>query len=263
MYLLRRSHTRRPPMSHSAHHQDDISETPLVSNGFLVRATAVVALLAALTLVISIGGRWLGARVSLAGNTDSKAPVTITIGRDTLRLPENVLRFPSQRRDGLLERADLYLTWPEMQGYANEHRARFDDVSQSAGLIFLQISQGTMSRDMSGRFEPIYSHLLDGDPVPYQNGMILHRLRADAGYADEVLLTAPRKDGSEYVVRCVLPATPALQSSGDCQRDIRIGNDLSVLYRFSSRHLPDWDHIDAAIRQFVETRLVSRSATGR
>jgi len=241
----------------------EIEESPLLSTRFIVRLTVVVACLAALTLIISFGGRWFGGRISLAGNTDSTAPITLTIGRDTLNLPENTLRFPSQRKDGLSERADLYLTWPEMQGYSKEHRERFDDIARSSGLIFLQIAQSTMSRDMSGRLEPIYSHLVEGDGVPFTNGMTLHRLRADAGYAGEVLLTAPRAGALDYVVRCALPATPQMATSGDCQRDIKVGRDLTVLYRFSSTHLPDWDHIDAAIRHFVEARLVNASATRR
>ncbi|CDM58044.1 MULTISPECIES: hypothetical protein [Rhizobium] len=250
-------------MNHTVRTAHEIQETPLLSTGFVIRLTVIIACLAALTLFISFGGRWFGARISLAGNTASTAAITLTIGRDTLRLSENTLRFPSQRRDGLSERADLYLTWPEMQGYSTEHRERFDDVAQSSGLIFLQIAQSTMSRDMSGRLEPIYSHLMEGDGVPFANGMTLHRLRADAGYADEVLLTAPRAGAPDYVVRCALPSTPQAATSGDCQRDIKVGRDLTVLYRFSSRHLPDWDHIDAAIRHFVEARLVNASGPRR
>ncbi|CCM75732.1 hypothetical protein [Rhizobium mesoamericanum] len=241
----------------------EIEESPLLSTRFIIRLTIAVGCLAALTMIISFGGRWFGARISLAGNTASTTPITLTIGRDTLTLPENTLRFPSQRKNGPSERADLYLTWPEMQGYSKAHRERFDDITQSSGLIFLQIAQSTMSRDMSGRLEPIYSHLIEGDGVPFANGMTLHHLRADAGYADEVLLTAPRAGAPVYVVRCALPIMPQMATSGDCQRDIRVGRDLTVLYRFSSTHLPDWDHIDAAIRHFVETRLVNTSATGR
>lgn len=250
-------------MSHTAHRAHQRDETPLLSTSFLIRLTAVIACLAALTLAISLGGRWFGARISMAGNTDSTKPVTLTIGRDTLRLPANTLRFSNQRHDGALERVDLYLTWPEMQGYSKEHRDRFDNVAQSSGLIFLQIAQSTMSRDMSGRLGPIYSHLIEGDGVPFANGMTLHHLRADAGYAGEVLLTAPRPGGSDYAVRCALPSIPKMATSGDCQRDIKVGRDLTVLYRFSSSHLPDWDHIDAAIRHFVEARLVSASETSR
>jgi hypothetical protein len=241
----------------------EVEESPLLSTGFLVRTTVVVALLAALTVAIAVGGRWFGARVSLAGNTDSTVPVTLTIGQDTLQLQENTIRFPSQRHSGTTERADLYLAWPQMQGYSSENRDRFDDIAKSPDLIFLQITQATMSRDMSGRFEPIYSHLIDPTPQPFANGMTLHKLRADTGYGDEVLLTAPRQGGPDYVVRCLLQVSPELTTSGDCQRDIKVGRDLSVLYRFSSRHLAEWEHIDAAIAQFVETRLVNRSATSR
>jgi hypothetical protein len=250
-------------MRHLVHNADTVDETPFLTIGFLLRLTAIIALLAVLTVAISFGGRWLGQRISLAGNTDSTANIALTIGRDTIQIPENTIRFPSERHDGAAERVDLYLTWPEMQGYSKDNRQRFDDIARSADLIFLQIMQGTMSRDMSGRLEPIYSHLMDGDAVEFHDELTLHHLRTDAGYADEVLLTAPRPGAPDYVVRCILPKAPDKATSGDCQRDIKVGKDLSVLYRFSSRHLPDWEHIDAAIRNFVETRLVSRSATSR
>ncbi len=248
-------------MSHSA--AGHPAEQPLLSTRFLVRVTATIAVLALLTVAISIAGRWFGRHISLAGNTENTDGIILTIGRDTIGLPANTIRFPSERHDGAAERVDLYLTWPEMQGYSKETRQRFDDIAQSSGLIFLQITQGTMSRDMSGRLEPIYSHLMDGAAEPFSHGLTLHRLRADAGYNGEILLTASREGAADYVVRCVLPSSAEVATSGDCQRDIKVGKDLSVLYRFSSRHLADWDHIDAAIRTFVETRLVSRSATPR
>ena len=248
-------------MSHSA--AGHPGEQPLVSTRFLVRVTATIAVLALLTVAISIAGRWFGRHISLAGNTESNVEITLTIGRDTIALPANTIRFPGERHDGAAERVDLYLTWPELHGYSKQTRQRFDDIAQSSGLIFLQITQGTMSRDMSGRLEPIYSHLMDGASEPFAHGLTLLRLRADAGYNGEVLLTAPREGRADYVVRCVLPSSAEMATSGDCQRDIKVGKDLSVLYRFSSRHLADWDHIDAAIRTFVETRLVSRSATLR
>lgn len=250
-------------MSHFARSADTPDEAPLFSNGLIVRLIALVTVLATLTLAISIGGRWIGRHITLAGNTDSTEAVTIAIGRDALNLPENALRFPSQRHNGMAERADIYLTWPEMQGYSKEHRQRFDDISLSANLIFVQITQSTMSQDMSGRLEPIYSHLTEGAAVPYGHGLTLRKLKAEAGYGGEVLLTGARANQTEYAVRCILPSSPADATSGDCQRDIKVGKDLSVLYRFSSRHLQDWDHIDAAIRTFVETRLVTRTATPR
>ncbi|PDS29103.1 membrane protein [Rhizobium phaseoli] len=260
MFFLRRTETQRAAMSHAA--QSAPEEQPLLSMGFLLRTTAVIAVLAVLTVAISIGGRWFGRHISLAGNSDSPAEITLTIGRDTVKLPENTIRFPSQRHEGAAERVDLYLAWPDMRGYGKDNHLRFDDVAQSSGLIFLQIAQSTMSRDMSGRLQPIYSHLIEGPAEAFRDGLTLHRLRADAGYGEEVLLTAAVKGGADYVVRCILPSTPDKATSGDCQRDIKVGKDLSVLYRFSSSHLDDWEHIDAAIRTFVEARLMNRSVTG-
>ncbi|MDE1992092.1 MAG: hypothetical protein KGI75_06290 [Rhizobiaceae bacterium] len=249
-----------PPLSSAA----AINEQPLISSGLVYRLTGGIAVLAALTVAITIGGRWLGETISLAGHTADVTPVTVTIGEDTLRLASNTIRFPSERANGTAERVDLYLTWPQMQGYSDADRLRFDDISQSSSLIFLQISQSTMSRDMSGRLEPIYSHLMEGDAFAGPHGLTAHRLRADAGYSDEVLLTAPRAGAPDYVVRCILPASPEQATSGDCQRDVKVGRDLSVLYRFSSNQLGDWQSMDAAVQDFVKTRLLNvPGATGR
>ena len=234
-----------------------LDETPLFSGRFVVRSMVAVAAFAALTAVVTVGGHRLGQTIALGGHTDRETPISVSIGSDTLTLAANTIRFPSERKDGPAERVDLYLTWPQMQGYREEDSQRFNDISLSSSLLFLQISQSTMSRDMSGRMEPIYSHLIEGDAFAGPHGLTGHRLRAEAGYNGETLLTAPRSGEPDYVVRCILPEHPEAATSGDCQRDIKLGNDLSVLYRFSSAQLADWQHIDAAIRRFVESRLAA------
>ncbi|CDN48046.1 hypothetical protein [Neorhizobium galegae] len=231
-------------------------EAPLLSNRFLYRLAAVIAVLALLTVAISVGGHLFGQRIALAGHIDSREEFPIQIGQDKLKLPANTIRFRDQRQAGVTERVDLYLTWPELEGYSAGLRSRFDDVAQSSSLIFLQLSQSTMSRDMSGRLEPIYSKLFDGAPQQAAFGLTLHRLRADSGYGSEVVLTGQVGGAPDYAVRCVLPTPGDKATSGDCQRDIHIGQDLTVLYRFSSVLLRDWQHIDAAVRLFVENRLV-------
>ncbi|MGG6897048.1 hypothetical protein [Rhizobium sp. BR 315] len=243
-----------PPLSASM-----IDERPLISSGLVYRITSGIGVLAALTVAISVGGHWLGERISLGGHTTDTKPVSVTIGEDTLHLAANTIRFPSERVDSAAERVDLYLTWPQMQGFSEADRLRFDDVSQSSSLIFLQLSQSTMSRDMSGRLEPIYSHIMDGAPYAGPYGLTAHRLRADAGYNNEILLTAPRSGEPDYVVRCILPASSASATSGDCQRDVKVGKDLSVLYRFSSNQLRDWQTMDAAVQGFIGAHLVNVS----
>ncbi|MBR0555695.1 hypothetical protein J5J10_08365 [Ciceribacter sp. L1K23] len=231
------------------------SEAPAISSGFITKVAIAVVAIALLSVAISIAGQMFGDRMLLAGHTDSTETFSIRIGQDTLSLEANTLRFAGQRHSGSAERADLYFLWPEMTGYQRGERRRFDDVSLADTLIFVQLSQSTMSRDMSGRVEPIYSYLFDGPAEPGPHGLTLHRLRNDAGYANEVMYTAPRFGQSDYAVRCLIAAPDSPPSSGDCQRDIHVGRDLTVLYRFSSRRLADWERIDAAIRQHFEARL--------
>jgi len=229
---------------------------PLISARFVYSLTAIVVGLAALTAAISIAGRWYGNNLALAGHTTSSEANDIFIGQDHLRLPSNVIRFDQQRMTGIAERADLYLTWPGLQGYTNETRTLFNDVNHPESLIFLDVSQSTMSRDMSGRIEPIYQHLFEGSPLPGPAGLVRHEMKENSGYGQEVFFTANRGGDTPYAVRCILPTTPAMSTSADCQRDIHAGRDLVVLYRFSSQLLPQWQAIDSAVAKFMNDRLV-------
>lgn len=229
---------------------------PLISARFVYGLTAVVVGLAALTAAISIAGRWYGENLALAGHTTSTEANDIFIGQDHLRLPSNIIRFDQQRMTGVAERADLYLTWPGLEGYTDETRTLFNDVNHPESLIFLEVSQSTMSRDMSGRIEPIYQHLFEGEARPGPAGLVRHEMKENSGYGQEVFFTANRDGGTPYAVRCILPATSAMSTSADCQRDIHAGRDLVVLYRFSSQLLPQWHAIDSAVAKFMSDRLI-------
>ena len=229
---------------------------PLISNRFLTRLTIGVAMLAGMTVAISVGGRMLGERIALAGHTESTEAIDVVIGQDQIRLPANTIRFEEQRRTGRAERVDLYLTWPEMNGYSNGERTRFNDANHPESLIFLNLSQSTMSRDMSGRLEPIYSHLFDDRPEPGPAGLTRQPLKENSGYGGEVFFTGILPDGADYAVRCMIPADDAQSTSADCQRDIHIGRDLSVLYRFSSRLLPQWRAMEARVRGHLDQSLI-------
>lgn len=230
--------------------------SPLISTRLLSWLTAAIAVLALLTLGIFVAGSRYGAWLALGDHTENTEVFEITIGQDTVLLPANAIRFARQRSSGKTERVDLYLTWPEMAGYSAADRLRFNDVSAQPSLLFMELAQSTMSRDMSGRLKPIYAHLFEGPAQAGPYGLTLHQLRRNAGYTGEILLTAARAGKPDYAVRCILPETPQHASSSDCQRDIHAGRDLTVLYRFSSTMLADWERIDASVQSFIEARLV-------
>ena len=234
---------------------DPLREVPLLSNRTLRNITVATLALAILTIAFNMTGRWFGDRIALAGHTSSTETFEIAIGQDRLSVPANTIRFAQARLSGETDRLDLYLSWPEMTGYSAATAHRFNDLGQPGQLIFIQLSQSTMSRDMSGRIEPIYTGLFEGDGQPFDGGLSLHRLRADSGYDGEVMLTGKRAGQPDYAVRCILSGGNRAPSNADCQRDIFIGRDLSILYRFSSTLLPHWEKLDQSVRAYVEGRL--------
>ena len=235
---------------------DPLQETPLLSGRTLRILTIVVLLLVLLLIAVNLLVRRFGDTIALAGHTASTEIFDVTIGQDRLALPANTIRFPQARISGSTDRIDIYLAWPEMTGYSPETSHRFNDLSRQGQLIFIQIGQSTMSRDMSGRLEPIYSGLFEGTEKPLEAGLTLHHLRKDSGYAGEVMLTGKRNGQPDYAVRCILPESAQTATNADCQRDIFAGHDLTVLYRFSSTLLTEWQAIDDAVRAYIDTRLI-------
>lgn len=213
------------------------------------------ALLLCAGLAVALAARWSGGALMLAGQSERRDLLDILIGDDHLRLPANMIRFEEQRRAGVAERVDLYLAWPELEGYSAALRSRFDAPGDQGRLIFVQLSQSTMSRDMSGRVEPIYRHLMEGPEHPGPAGLTAQALKKSSGFGGDVLLTGTDADGALYAIRCALPVAPDPTTNADCQRDVHVGRDLTMLYRFSSQLLPQWQAIDAALRRFVSASL--------
>jgi hypothetical protein len=234
---------------------DEDAPEPLISNRLLFRVTMVIGLLAALAAALGVAGRQLGEGLVLGDNTESREIHRIIVGQDTLALPANVIRFKRQRKSGRAESVSIYLSWPDLEGYDRANAAIFSDPHRSDRLIFAEFSQSVMSRDMSGRVEPIYSKLFTGEPVKGPAGLLVHMLSKKSGFGDERLLTGTLPDGNIYAVRCLLPSDGQPSTSADCLRDVRVGRDLTLLYRFSSGLLPQWLEIDRTVRDFAAKHI--------
>ena len=84
------------------------------------------AALALLSVAISVGGKWLGRSIAMAGHTDDTTIHEIVIGNNVISAPANAIRFERDRRDGVADRLDLYLHWPDMDGYSEAARDDFN-----------------------------------------------------------------------------------------------------------------------------------------
>ncbi|GAA4112297.1 hypothetical protein ACFFTN_25440 [Aminobacter aganoensis] len=218
----------------------------IVDSALMMKVFCGLAVLAALSLAISFGGRWFGHTIAMAGYTDDMTTREIVIGNDVIAAPANTIRFEKARRDGVASRLDLYLRWPELDGYSEAARPAFNNLDGNKRIIFVSLEPRVMTRDMSGRLAPIYNALTVKPGVPGPEGMTLFGFSETSGYLNEVLAVAARSGEPAFVARC-LNGTEADESLAPCERDVFVGNGLSMTYRFPRELLGDWRALDAAI----------------
>lgn len=218
----------------------------LSGSAFLWKLFFAAACLATLSLTISIFGRHLGYSLAMGSFSESTKIHRIQVAGNMLLVPENTIRIATERKDDALERLDLYLKWPEMSGYTQSLRDSFTDISNNPSLIYLSIQEQIMSRDMSGRFDPIYRTLIEEPGAPGPAGLTVYNFKNGTGYSGEALFKGDANGDGIFVARC-LEDTDMLAA---CERDILMGDGLSLTYRFPRRLLGQWRAIDLAVANY-------------
>lgn len=218
---------------------------------FVWRVFYVFAALAALSVLISLVGREAGRSIAMGGHTDDTSLAEVVIGNDVLSVPRNMIRFETARLGGVAVRLDLYLRWPDLQGYSDAARADFNHADGAPNIVFLSLTPRMMSRDMSGRYVPIYAQLTEPTAQTLPGGLAVRQFLPASGYQNEILVTAPRPDGTTWVARC-LDGPSAAESLAPCERDVHVGADLSLSYRFPRELLVDWHALDEAVVKRIE-----------
>lgn len=78
-------------------------------------------------------------RVAFSGRTMDTTPIHLKLADKALVVPANMIRFPAERRDGSIERVNLLLHWPDLDGFSKANADTFRDNDPSAPLLFLTI----------------------------------------------------------------------------------------------------------------------------
>ncbi|TAN09170.1 MAG: hypothetical protein EPN45_08020 [Rhizobiaceae bacterium] len=229
-----------------------------IDQALMFRVFYGFAALALLSLAILIAGHWLSRFLSNGDYTEDATLHEIVIGNNVLSVPSNAIRFSHARRDGEADRLDLYLHWPDMKGYTAATRDDFNDIGGRKAILFLTFEPRLMPLDMSGRFDPIYRTLIAEAGRPGENGLEFYDFKPDTGYAGEELAVAKRAGEQPFVARC-LTGPSAAQSLAPCERDIAVGNRLTLLFRFPRNLLGSWQQLDKAVAQKASAYLKTAS----
>lgn len=225
---------------------------PLISDGFTRMIVWISGAGLAVALAIFFTAIYLGNEIAKGGYSDGSEKFEVLIGNTLLDIEENRIRFSSQRREGVQDKVDLYLHWPTMAGYNETLKSYFTTVDGQDKLIFVSLEPRSMPLDMAGRIGPIYNNFIVGVAVDLGNGLYRQALSAESGYIDEYL-AIEQNSPHPFVARCLN------ETSGGkpfCIRDIQLGLDLMVTYRFHASLLPEWLELDRAVRETLKSMLV-------
>jgi hypothetical protein len=228
---------------------------PIAGNLSLRRAFYCVAALALVSLCLAVAGRLLGHGISLGGHTEDRTLQEIVIGNSVLELPANMIRFDKQRRNGVAERVDIYLHWPDMQGYQPESIQDFNGSGSEKRLLFLTFEPRAIAQDMSGRYGPIYSTLTNGPGIKGPAGLTIQGFQPESGFVNEELVVSSEQAGKPpFVARC-RDAETSEGNLASCQRDIFVGEDLQLTYRFPREMLKDWQPLEQQMLGFAKAHI--------
>lgn len=231
------------------------SHKPLITPKFAWRVAFVVAILLLITLVIHLGGKYFSSSIVKAGHTDDLQRYSIVMGENTLNVSANAIRFDSQRRNGVADGIKLYLSWPEMAGYSEATKDKFNSIDANSSLIFIDIGYSNNQVDMSSRFEPIYRNFIQGAPNAGPNGLVFYKMSPQSSYSGEILYMENITKERPYVIKCLQNSLGETANSAGCQRDINFGQGLRLTYRFSEARIAQWRSIEEQILLFAQQML--------
>ena len=217
--------------------------------------------LALLSLAILIAGKLYGRSLVHAGHTSATERYEITIDNDRLAVPANMIRKEEQRRSGDAKRLDLYILWPNITGFREHLAAEFNNVDPATNsIVFVSIMPRMTTRDMAGRFDPVYRKVMTGGPLVAGPELLAHKLSAEHGYIAERLVysAGDAAGGNRFVARCQ-ESDAAQGVLAPCETEIHFGKSLTAQIRFPARLLDEWRGLHAALPVYLRDLLVNRN----
>lgn len=181
--------------------------------------------------------------------------VRLTIGRLALRVPENYLIYPSERRDGVRTQVALFAALPDFRGYDEQDSAIFAGNGANSPIVHILIRRDAFELTESVRLNRVYlSEVTDvrGGPGPFR--LTRYSFRDDSGYRGEDLFVGRTEQGV-VVMRCVR-ATASVPSP-NCLRELPLTNGVELSYRFKRSRLDSWRDIARNVERLVASFATS------
>jgi hypothetical protein len=232
---------------------DDADDTVRKRSGWLIPlgVLAVISVLSILILayyLIPSAPPLFTEQVSPTSSTD---PVAIEIGGVKLWVPENYLQYDSARRGGHRREVALWSILPDLSGWSNWNSGSFSDTGPNSRIVIITIRDQQVNVSEADRLKRIYmAYVVDPKGTPGPFGLRQYTFSRDSGYRAEDLLVGDTPKGP-MVLRCVRLGPDVTNPS--CLRDMLIGKNVGLSYRFKRSKLSHWREIGEAVDGLVAT----------
>ena len=182
-----------------------------------------------------------------AGPASSRIVETELAGTQ-LWLPERLVARIDRSLLRTVHRIDLQLPWPYDPAALNLGAKPATDFSQS---ILLTLEPKEQQKSHEELLEPIY-RVYFADREARGPGLVMHRFRADAPYADSQLMVDYR-ESPPAAIRCDLK--PSVLGPILCDRLLAVDGHVVARLRFARQHVQNWKAIDSTARQLIAEML--------
>ncbi|MBA5777620.1 hypothetical protein H2509_10845 [Stappia sp. F7233] len=226
---------------------------PRSTGGIATQFTGVVLALALVgtAFVFKTAGQWLSHANPHGDWTEETHPVDVDLAGRDFTIPANMIRHAPQRTaTAPTDRVDLAVLWPDMKGYEQELAAGFMDASDNSPLILVSIETDSKSQGTSELLDNVYRTLAVGEPAKGPGGLSLLWL-SDGKNGGTDFVAFEEGSAPRFAARCFTPTNAGLAAT--CQRDIRLGDDLMVSYRFRQSYLSSWSSLERKIGALVQS----------
>ena len=185
----------------------------------------------------------------------STAPISMLIGETELVVPTNFTRFPRSRRDGRRQTVALYALLPGLTPFTTEDAEKFDSNQPDSAVLYFDISTHSSALSEEERLERVYK-LNVTDPLGREGpfGLTAYDFKENTGYESEDLFVFNEDGRPPIVIRCFKETE--IIPSPHCRRDMQIGDQLSLSYRYKRPWLAQWRSIDLSLQKLVQSFIV-------
>lgn len=193
----------------------------------------------------------------------SDHPIDITVAGQIFHIPENYTQFGRSRRGGEQDKVELYAILPTLEGYSVAFQEEFEGNATNSPVVHFSLFRSDFvpvdlkDREPEpplterARFERVYlPHVTNPDGEPERYGFVRYELSGSWGYANEDLYVHERENGELVVFRCIKESKE--MPSPWCRRDMELGKNVSLSYRFKRPRLRNWEEINAGLLNLVE-----------